>query len=185
MTRALTAFSSGFIEPLERRSMLSASLDAEGMLTVVGRAGPDKITVYLAPDDPAHLVVKVNRKSFVFNTADVQGMHIAGRRGADRLVIDESFGQIFIPATITGGAGKDVLAGGSGDDQLYGQGGMDKLYGNAGFDWVIGGAMADYVDGGAGFDVLGIDPAIDTFASDPVDMDVIVPDMPDDPEVIF
>jgi Ca2+-binding RTX toxin-like protein len=185
MTRSLTAFSSAFIEPLESRSMLSASLGADGMLTVAGGARPDNITVTLAPDDPAHLVVKVNRKSFMFNTADVLGMHIAGRRGNDRLVLDESYGQIFIPVTITGGAGKDVLAGASGDDQLYGQGGMDKLYGNGGTDWVIGGAMADYVDGGAGFDILGIDPAVDTFATDPVDMDVIISDMPDDPDVMF
>ena len=180
-----STFNAVRIEHLEPRSLLSASLDASGMLTVVGRAGPDKITVHLAENDPAHLVVKVNRKSFVFNTADVQGMHIAGRRGADRLVIDESFGQIFIPATITGGAGKDVLAGGSGDDQLYGQGGTDKLYGNGGWDWVVGGAMADYVDGGSGGDILGIDPAIDTFVVDPVDFDIIIPDLPDDPEVVF
>jgi Ca2+-binding RTX toxin-like protein len=57
-------------------------------------------------------------------------------------------------ASVTGGAGNDVLAGGTGADTLVGDAGADALTGNAGIDSLSGGAGADTLTGGDGADNL-------------------------------
>lgn len=90
-------------------------------------------------------------------------------------------------ATLTGGAGNDVLQGtaardiiygGAGGDTLYGYRGNDDLYGSdniqgaEGDDWLYGGSGGDYLSGGTGADTFvfkagdtGIDTVTDFNAS--------------------
>jgi Ca2+-binding RTX toxin-like protein len=57
-------------------------------------------------------------------------------------------------ATVTGGAGDDLLAGTPGDDVLAGLGGADTLLGGAGNDLLLGGAGDDLLDAGSGHDTV-------------------------------
>ncbi|SMP65938.1 Ca2+-binding protein, RTX toxin-related [Neorhodopirellula lusitana] len=76
---------------------------------------------------------------------------------------------VFVPVTIHGGAGDDVIIGGSGDDHLVGgagndyvsgQVGNDTLYGDdeartlSGLDILLGGIGNDVIFGGGGRDVI-------------------------------
>ena len=57
-------------------------------------------------------------------------------------------------ASVTGGAGNDVITGGAGADTLVGGAGSDSLTGNAGNDSLTGGAGNDTLAGGNGKDTL-------------------------------
>jgi len=57
-------------------------------------------------------------------------------------------------ASVTGGAGNDVLTGGAGADTLTGGAGTDALVGNAGGDVINGGDGADTITGGTGRDTM-------------------------------
>jgi Ca2+-binding RTX toxin-like protein len=66
-------------------------------------------------------------------------------------------------ATLSGGAGDDllvagsgggILAGNAGDDRLIGGSGSDQIYGGNGADTIYGGNGADYLSGGVGADVF-------------------------------
>jgi Ca2+-binding RTX toxin-like protein len=167
------------IEPLESRTLLSASLDANGLLTVVGTKHAEQMSVSLVAGDPTHLQVTVGRAVSVFSTDAVVGIHMSGLGGADTMVMDEANGALFMPVTMSGGAGADLLMGGSGDDRLYGGKNADVLVGGAGNDWLVGGSGADQYDGGSGNDLLGVVRRDRYTPSSGID--IIVPDLADDP----
>ncbi|MBP2227849.1 Tol biopolymer transport system component/Ca2+-binding RTX toxin-like protein [Azospirillum agricola] len=100
------------------------------------------------------------------------GRYIAGESRNDALVLGDGngrqdallFDRLAPAASLTGGAGRDVLVGnvlddtltgGLGDDFLSGGLGDDYLLGGAGNDVLVGGAGDDTLFGGAGADVFG------------------------------
>lgn len=78
--------------------------------------------------------------------------------GVSRLVAlgqggdDEIYGDLGLPADISGGAGRDSISGGSSNDTLVGGPGNDKLIGGLGNDLLLGGAGNDGMDGRGGRD---------------------------------
>ncbi|HEX7244655.1 MAG TPA: hypothetical protein VF245_03710 [Solirubrobacterales bacterium] len=61
---------------------------------------------------------------------------------------------VQVPATLSGGPGRDVLQGGNGADKLIGGAGRDVLSGGGGNDAIYGGAGNDVLNGGSGNDAL-------------------------------
>ena len=82
---------------------------------------------------------------------------------------DELQGDTSVAATLSGGAGNDLIIGadlevavdkadliygGLGDDRIFGRAGADRIYAEGGNDVVYAGSGADLVVGGAGRDVI-------------------------------
>ncbi|HEV8607538.1 MAG TPA: calcium-binding protein [Tepidisphaeraceae bacterium] len=143
----------------------------DGILTVTGTAGDDKIRISIAKDT-SKLAVKVNGAVALFSLASITKIKVDGLAGDDNICIKQAHGGIDIATElnggdgddkisggdgndlISGGAGKDKLRGNAGDDVLSGGDGNDKLFGGRGNDSVLGGDGADKVRGGGGSDVL-------------------------------
>jgi Ca2+-binding RTX toxin-like protein len=152
------------VEQLEARelmaSRLTATLDGAGVFRIEGTERNDMILVrqvnqqisianlasIRTPDGPSRTVRASRVKSFV----------VHGLGGDDTVDLTASGGaqQIIVPATLSGGAGKDKLSGGAGHDILLGGAGSDILRGNPGDDILIGESGNDTISGGAGFDML-------------------------------
>jgi hypothetical protein len=79
----------------------------------------------------------------------VAAVSVLGLEGNDR--IDHVS---VVPATLSGGAGADVILGGPSSDLILGDSGSDFLYGNGGNDRIDGGGNSDRVRGGDGDDTL-------------------------------
>src|SRR5262245_53852575 len=86
----------------------------------------------------------------VANTTLIQA---SGLDGNDTIALDETNGALPA-ASLSGGAGDDVLTGGSGADQLFGEAGNDTLLGKGGNDLLHGGDGNDTLAGGAGDDQM-------------------------------
>ena len=142
-------------ELLESRRMLSASINDDGVLEVVGTSQKDVIVISVNADNAAKLDAVVNGEVSTCDVADITGgVSVRGLGGKDRIVVDEANGEVDLNCTLSGGNGKDDLAGGSGDDELDGGTGKDRLSGNAGDDVIRGGNGRDHLDGGFGDDYL-------------------------------
>jgi RTX calcium-binding nonapeptide repeat (4 copies) len=145
------------IEPLERRQLLDAVLQA-GVLTVSGTAHNDSIHVH---DVGLNIVVRIdNTPEQTFSIARVKHLVVNGGDGNDHIIV--GWRSIDLPASIFGNDGNDILEGteagdflhgGAGNDSLVGNGGVDTLVGGSGNDTIRGGAGDDIVNGGAGTDV--------------------------------
>jgi hypothetical protein len=141
-------------EQLEDRRLLSVSLDAEALLTVIGTSGNDRITVSLDRQRPARLNVDFNGKTTSFAAAKVGEIRVEGRAGDDHITIDDTFHPLEIDAVLLGGRGNDRLTGAGGDDTLEGSWGNDLLQGREGNDRLDGGAGNDRLMGGVGYDAI-------------------------------
>ena len=139
------------VEQLEARRLLAATL-VNGVLTVVGTAGDDNITVsYRA--DTKWFNVGVNGQGTSFGHAHVDRIIIFGLAGNDMISASHVAG--FKPGVIIkGGDGNDLIHGESGNDTILGGLGDDFLSGEAGNDLIKGGWGDDQIDGGAGNDLL-------------------------------
>jgi Ca2+-binding RTX toxin-like protein len=160
-----------FVEGLEQRSLLSASI-VGGVLTVTGTDGNDLISVRAAKngDGAAIYVVTENVKPAkgedwadptvsTFLQSDVTaGIVVNAGAGNDRVSIGGSKrgGAITASATLNGGDGNDELNGGGGADVINGDAGNDRISGGAGADKLNGGAGNDRIDArdGAATDVI-------------------------------
>lgn len=80
---------------------------------------------------------------------------------------------VVTPASLSGGAGDDVLIGGAGDDLLNGDEGADKLQGKSGKDFLHGGVGDDFLDGGKDADFMEGGTGDDMYIVDNID-DVVV-----------
>ena len=81
--------SSFVIESLENRCLLSASVDANGLLTVEGTKKADTIVVSLNPNDNTMLDVTVNGTvEGTFLGADITGLVINGGNGNDSITVE-------------------------------------------------------------------------------------------------
>ncbi|HZN66158.1 MAG TPA: hypothetical protein VFB66_12790 [Tepidisphaeraceae bacterium] len=146
------------LQVLEARRLLSATLDADGILRVTGTAGSDHIRVgvhALVHDHHHHaphhqVVVQENHSIQTFDADQVVRVAVDGGAGNDMIVA----AHLPKPAVLVGGEGNDVLFGGTGADSLSGGAGSDVLYGGSGDDTLNGGTGRDRLSGGAGDDVL-------------------------------
>jgi len=171
------------IEPLENRSLLTASLVA-GVLTITGTSLNDQINVSTSTKGKVNVSEKTivingnqtiitNLGTTAFDAALVKSVVISTAAGDDSATLTGSKTRPnILPAKIDGGAGNDSLtsAGGNdsllggagndrltanlGDDTLFGNDGDDKLYGNDGNDRLYGGYGLDSLTGGLGSDLL-------------------------------
>jgi Ca2+-binding RTX toxin-like protein len=170
------------MEAVEGRVLLSASLGADGTLSVAGTRRADAIDVIVPANDPRGIVVTVNGVQSRFRGKTVKRFEIALGLGNDRLqmrgvigslgvvdkptAIDAGGGDDVIdggngPSRIDGGPGHDAIDSGDGNDTLSGGDGDDTLLpglgrnvvsGDAGRDNLVGGTGNDSMSGGAGDD---------------------------------
>jgi uncharacterized protein YkwD len=125
-------------EALEIRDCPATVNLFNGVLTVVGTAGNDNITVYRS----GGYIVAGGQ---MFNSASVGELVISGGAGND--VIHDETG---LGAVIYGGMGNDIICGARGADVIYGGQGNDTISGGRGADRLIGGGGSNTIDGGLG-----------------------------------
>ena len=139
---------------IKRLGVLSVSGDNSGSPITISRDAAGQIFV----NDGA---VPISGK--VIATVDnITVIKVAGARGNDTIVFDETNGPLP-PAVVNAGGGADTVTGGSSDDQLYGEAGNDVLDGKGGADLLHGGDANDVLIGGAGGDQLFGDNGDDRF----------------------
>jgi Ca2+-binding RTX toxin-like protein len=132
--------------------------EAGGVISVTGTGGADQIIVQRATDQNSFFVTEIRddgaggSDTFVtqFPAAGITGVSLNGGGGGDILGLLDSGANV--EATLTGGAGGDILFGGDGDDVLEGGDGDDFLFGRVGNDTLDGGFGADWISGGTGTD---------------------------------
>ena len=153
------------IEPLDRRVLLSASLSADGTLSVLGDTGANVIRVDPVGDSVRTTIDRVVQD---FPASGVQRILVEGGARDDSIAV-----RVNVPVSLYGGAGNDiidatyagggVMAGGSGQDTVYGSllndvlfggPGQDQLFGQAGDDSLAGEGGADTMSGGSGSDYV-------------------------------
>lgn len=181
-----------YIEPLDRRLCLTATLDpATGTLSVTGTDGNDRIQLRRGPDNTI-VVVEATRPAdgaepapptrTSFPADDVDRIVVNAGAGDDSVSLTwkrrvgpgegQRFGRTVLrsldtPAELNGGDGNDFLRGGLRADLLNGGAGRDLLVGLAGNDTLNGGDGDDALDGGRGSDVMNGDAGNDRlFARD-------------------
>lgn len=146
--------------PPPQTSPVTASVDASGVLVVIGSDLDDDILIRNDPAVPGNYIV-TDHGIFVGSYPGVQRIAVTGGLGDDDLIVDEN---VTVNVLLDGGDGNDSLVGGAGDDTLVGGDGVDILDGGAGrWDVLDGGAGRDYLydadgvysaDGGLGDDVI-------------------------------
>src|SRR2546421_855132 len=139
------------LEQLENRRLMSATL-VNGVVTVIGTAGDDNITVSYR-SDTKWFNVGVNGQGTSFGHAHVDRIIIFGLAGND--MISASHVEGFKPGIIIkGGEGNDYIKGGRNRDLLIGGAGDDSIFGNASDDTLLGQDGNDLLKGGIGNDLL-------------------------------
>jgi Ca2+-binding RTX toxin-like protein len=171
-----------FFDSLEKRSLLSATLGADGVLTVTGTTGHDVIDIGLnrngeivvrevvrpgrpatPPTTPPTTPPAANARPVPtitkFAVADVLSIVVDAGDGNDAVHIGATAkrGETQLNATINGGAGHDILHAGAGNDLVNGGDGDDSI---------VGGPGADVLNGDAGNDLIN---AIDRGGVDTID----------------
>jgi uncharacterized protein YkwD len=130
------------LERLERRDCPATASLVDGVLTFVGTAGNDDLTVNEFAGR-----VWAGRQSFA--AAAVREVVVCGLGGDDVIRNDTSK-----RATLYGGFGDDRVYAGDRGDVVYGGHGDDAVYGGWGNDTVYGGGNAERLAGGGGRDRL-------------------------------
>lgn len=147
----------------------SATVDT-GVLTIVGSAGADTITLRLRSGDPTTLEVDDAADpsvEYAFDRSTFTSIVVDGLEGDDIITLDTANG-LFTDTEVTtvlGGIGNDTLVGSAASERLEGGPGADTIDGNTGADVVLGGDDADRfpwdpgdgsddIDGGNGADEL-------------------------------
>jgi Ca2+-binding RTX toxin-like protein len=165
------------LEPLEDRTLLSATLTAEGVLRIEGTVGDDVIAVVAGQNAGEVTVVQAPGVEDGAVFAGVGRIVIRGFDGGDLISLRPSQqlqpqAAVFdyrnpdgnpMAITIAGGNGDDrifgsdqtdLVTGGYGADLLMGFGGDDLLNGKQGRDHIEGGAGNDQLFGGPGADQI-------------------------------
>jgi uncharacterized delta-60 repeat protein len=121
----------------------SMHLGRNGVLTILGSAGSDTISINLAsdPGDGRPLEVTLNGHARTFRPDHFGALPVSRvavfSRGGDEFVTVGA--DVPLPAFLHGGAGNDTLTGGAGDDVLLGGPGNDLLNGMGGNNRVVQG----------------------------------------------
>ena len=166
-----TTRSTSCFEPLERRQLMSVTLDAHGTLQITGSNHNDVISVVkrfvpLSENSPAFLIeVNENGSWHSFDASKVKRIRATLGEGNDLFAAS---GSVRAPMTVDGGNGDDDIRGGIGNDVLRGGAGDDKISGQRGSDTIVGGAGSDIIDASRSPDVpfgtvfiAAPDPAVD------------------------
>ena len=162
-----------FIETLESRQLLSAVIDADGVLVVTADSGKNKIILTIKEDDASKLIVREDNTTTQFNLNEITtGIRVSAQGGKDKIAVDESNGDLTKNVTIYGGNGKDDIYGGSGNDKLDGGTAKDRIFGRDGNDRIIGHSGNDYLDGEEGNDYITGDAGVDVLVGGPGDDDL-------------
>jgi hypothetical protein len=121
-------------EQLEERTVLSSSLDAQGVLRIVGTRFPDQISVMLNSSTQKLDVLENGTYSGGYSVASVLAIDIKADAGNDTVTIGTGF---VINSTTDLGPGLDKFTGGQGDDYIRAQDGeSDTIDGGLGQDGV-------------------------------------------------
>lgn len=140
-----------FMDELESRRMLSATLSKTGMLDVEGNRRGNTINISL---QRRSVVVTVDGQTQSFLARGVRAIVANGGSGNDSITVDDSHGVVPGSHDLVGGAGNDTLVGDAGNDTLEGDAGDDSLVGNGGNDSLNGGDGNDSLEGDGGNDSL-------------------------------
>lgn len=152
-------------ESLERRQMLAADVDLDGVLLITGSEKADKIVIS-AGSTPGSVTVRGVpgvAKNAVFIGVNAIVVNSLGGNDDVRIGSDirDTSGNL-IGVTVNAGNGNDRVEGGDGDDDLNGGIGNDNLRGRGGDDTIAGGAGNDTCNGEAGDDDIFGDSGRDT-----------------------
>jgi hypothetical protein len=112
--------SAEWLEELEPRTHLSATLSRRGVLYVVGTHRNDVISVSLQHRHRGVIVVNVNHQISTFATSKVRSIIVQGGRGNDRITISDHYGHVGGRHYLYGGAGSDYICGDSTSDYIVG-----------------------------------------------------------------
>jgi Ca2+-binding RTX toxin-like protein len=140
----------GFTNPAP--ALVTASIDAFGVLTVTGTDAADNIRI--TRSNGKYHVAANSQDPIIFSagaSALVTSIVVNAGAGDDTVVIGSG---ITVSAEVHGGDGNDNITSGAGDDQIFGDAGNDVLLGRAGSDVFHGGDDNDTITGGAGDDLL-------------------------------
>lgn len=170
-------------ESLETRLVMAAAIDLtpEGLLTIEGDAGNNRIAVAVSPGGE-RLRVSVDGEVTDFPAEQIDRIRIAAGPGNDSVRVARN---VMTPTRIFGGLGNDRLyagsgptfvQGGEGNDRIRGGAAIDFLLGGPGRDLISGGPSADLIVGGSGNDRLSGNAGDDSILGDGVDQ------IPDDTE---
>ena len=122
------------VESLERRGMLSATIEGT-VLLVAGTSGEDEILVNNNPSDSSKVDVTHNGQTHTFDKAGLRRVRVYAGRGDDVVHIGDDIG---LKVGVFGGRGDDELVGGNGRELLVGGHGDDELDGGRNLDWLMG-----------------------------------------------
>jgi len=135
-------------------------------IVLAGGSAQNDIRIWLTPDGYSYVIDSAvpleigsticrhpegNANELICEAPPIAGFIVNCGGHDDRVVISRA---VKIPATLRGGAGRDVLLGGSGNDMILGGPGNDVLTGRGGNDVIFGGPGNDVLKGGPGDDVL-------------------------------
>src|SRR4051812_26474266 len=96
----------GFVEPLEPRKLLSASLSPRGVCYVDGTAAGDHITVNVKG---SKVIVTVNGDATVLSAKKVRRVVASGVGGNDSIECADGHAARAVALNLVGGAGNDTL----------------------------------------------------------------------------
>jgi len=160
------------LETLERRQLLSVTLDSHGTVHVEGTRRHDAVAITASTSRGRPTIhVNLNGHDVVFRAAAVRKVQIVTGKGDDQIVDGEPASPILpyttdrttVPMSVLAGAGDDTIAGSNANDTINGQSGDDLIYGwdgddsitcGDGNDSVLGFGGADTINGGDGDDDL-------------------------------
>jgi Ca2+-binding RTX toxin-like protein len=128
-----------FLEPLESRQLMDATLNSRGTLNIIGTDGDDSVSIRRIG---AIVEVLDNGALHRFDAGKVKRV-IARLGGGDDVFAAR--GRIRTRMTIAGEAGNDDLRGGAGADRIDGGAGDDRIRGGDGADTLVGGAGRDVI----------------------------------------
>lgn len=152
-------------ESLERRQMLAADVDLDGVLLITGSEKADKIVISAGAENGTVILRGVPgvAKNAVFT--GVNAIVVNARGGNDDIRIGSNIRDVggnLIGVIVSAGNGNDRVEGGDGDDTFDGGSGNDNLRGRGGNDTMWGGVGNDDISGEAGDDVCFGDTGRDT-----------------------
>lgn len=178
ITLAATGLALLALGPATAQATVSASIDPQGRILVVGDEGPNNITISdqsdpACPAGPPCYEIKSASTAAVATPpcvattppagapatalcprAGVSWIIGIGREGDDSLLLSDFVFGLGVPATLEGGTGDDHLEGSFGADVLRGGVDDDEIRGGDGNDRMDGNAGSDRMYGAKGRDYV-------------------------------
>ena len=145
---------------LEARQLLavSVSLDADGLLTILGDTNGNHVTISDVSEGQQVQVDVTGQGQYLFSTETVNSIKFHGGNGDDyfenKTNLDTDAKGHANNDTLIGGGGNDLMNGGPGDDELSSSSGTNTLIGGHGDDFIQGGSGNDHALGGFGNDTI-------------------------------